>query len=274
MPSDSAIKVDRSLEEKLKTASHEEIKEIMRQASLDQNLVREDWNPEFLIPVEQTAPRGYAKTIIVNGVKTILEGATEQELLAKENAFMRQTFEHAAPTQQTQQPRNERGQFIAAEPIVSDEQKAALSLQFQLGQIDVSTYLEQSGAVAEYMEKAGVPIEELRAQIQEKQEAHYEQSWAQATSEFLAGAGNWWPGGDINMEKIGTTLIEMGAEDSPCVENLRRAAEYLRDNGQLVETAETKAHNQAVEAERIINSTTDPYRLREMLQPGHGLWGR
>jgi hypothetical protein len=84
----------------------------------------------------------------------------------------------------------------------------------------------------------------------------------------------WWPGGEANLAKIGTTLIEMGAEDSPCVENLRRAAEYLRDNGQLVETAETKAHNQAVEVERIINETTDPYKLRSMLQPGQGLWGR
>jgi hypothetical protein len=114
----------------------------------------------------------------------------------------------------------------------------------------------------------------LREVTATNQSQKVEQSWAQATSELLAGAGNWWPGGDINMEKIGNVLIEMEAENSPSAENLRRAAEYLRDNNQLVETAATKAHNQAAEAERVISEINDPFALRNALQPGNGLWGR
>ena len=278
--SPSAIKTDRSIEEAIsKATSQAEVQQILRDAAVNQGVVRPDiYDPNVLLEVAPgTVPRGYAKTVIVNGLKHILEGSTEAELLQAENALYRAAVQPAT-TQQTEQPRDtSTGRFTSsAEPIVSDEQKAALQLQFQLGQISASEYIEKSGAVSEYLEKAGIPVEELKAQVQEKQSERVTQSWQSATQEFLnSPAGNWWPGGEINMEKIGKVLIEMEAEDEPSAENLRRAAEYLRDSNQLVEPPEVAERNRALEAARIIGEVTDPYTLREMLQPGtSGLFGR
>jgi len=67
------------------------------------------------------------------------------------------------------------------------------------------------------------------------------------------------------MKKMGKVLIEMGAEDSPSAENLRRAAEYLRDSGQLVESPEIAAHNREIEAQQRIGEATSVEQIREAL---------
>lgn len=77
----SAIKITPAIEEQLKTASADEIPVIMRQAMLDQNLVRPDWDPSYLIPVEPSAaPRGFARTVTIDGRKHVVERATEIQL--------------------------------------------------------------------------------------------------------------------------------------------------------------------------------------------------
>src|ERR1700731_2721444 len=168
-PSNSAIKVDRTLEEKLKGASHEEIKEIMSDAARSQGLYSLDWDGESRIPVENaTAPQKVGKVIVLNGVKHSLVADDEAGLLAQETAIYRSAMQ---PTETRTEPTRDAstGRFTAAEPVATDEQKAALSLQFSLGQISASEYIERSGAVSDYLEKQGIPIEELREQVQEKQ---------------------------------------------------------------------------------------------------------
>jgi len=249
----------------------------MRQASLSQNLVREDWDSSFLIPIEQPDPKAYARSIVIDGTKHIVSGATEIELEKAVGDLYREQLRPVAPIQQIEQPARDisTGRFTSqAEPSVSDEQKAELLLRLQLNQISMADYLEQSNAVGEYLEKAGVPIEYLRESVQDKQAERVIHSWESATQEFLAGSGSWWPGGEANLQKMGTVLIEMGAESSPSVENLRRAAEYLRDRNQLVETQEQKTHNREAELTQTISKVNDPYALRNMLQPSSGLFGR
>ena len=112
--------------------------------------------------------------------------------------------------------------------------------------------------MSEYLEKAGVPLDDLKEAVAEKQAERVTSSWKSATDEFLAGSGNWWPDGEINMKKMGKVLIEMGAEDSPSTENLRRAAEYLRDSNQLVESPE-------VAAQQRIGSAQSVEEIREAL---------
>jgi hypothetical protein len=274
--SPSAVKVTPALEEALKNADASEIPSIMRQAMLDQNLVKEDWSPDYLMPVEQRPePQKVGRVIVLNGVKHSLVAEDEAGLLAQETAIYRAAMAQPVATpERTEQPRNERGQFTAAEPSVSDEEKAALSLQFSLGQVDIDTYLEKSGAVADYLEKAGVPLAELQATVSEKQNERISQDWQSATQEFMAGSGSWWPGGEDNMHAIGKVLLEMGAESEPSAENLRRAAEYLRDTNQLVEPPEITQRNREAELSQRIGEITDPYLLRDTLQPGSGLFAR
>ena len=77
------------------------------------------------------------------------------------------------------------------------------------------------------------------------------------------------------MQAIGKILLEMGAESEPSAENLRRAAEFLRETNQLVESPEITQRNKALEAERIISETNDKYALRDMLHGANSsLFGR
>jgi hypothetical protein len=234
----------------------EQIKQLMNQRAISDGHFSLDWDGESrILTPSSTAPRtaGFAKAVVVNGVKTIIEGATEQELLVNETAFYRKTFGDATP-ERTEPARDaSTGRFTSpVESVVSDEQKAALSLQFQLGQISASEYIEKSGAVSDYLEKAGVPIEDLRDAVAEKQTARVTQDWQTATQEFLnSSAGNWWPGGEANMAAMGKVLLEMGAELEPSAENLRRAAEFLRDSNQLVESPEVAARDRIASANSV-----------------------
>jgi hypothetical protein len=274
--SPSAVQVTPALEEALKNATADQIPIIMRQARLDQNLVREDWDPSFLIPNEpETAatPRGYAKTIVVNGQKTILEAATEADLLRAETEFYRTTFSDATTTHQIEQPRNERGQFTATEPVISDEQKAALHLQFSLGQISVSDYIEKSGAIDSYLAKNGIEMEELKATVADKRNQRDEQSWAQSVEEFLHSAvGADWPGGE-NMNILGRLLEENNLTDKPSVETLATVWAHMKTHGLAVETQEAKDYAARKNMEDRISEINSPYELRNILQPGSGLFG-
>ena len=268
--SPSSIRTTRKLEEQINACqSQAEVQELLRQAAIDQKLVRRDWDPNILTPNDPgTAPRGYAKTVTVNGVKHILESSDEAGLLAQENEIYRQAMEPTVTTQQTEQPRDTATGRFTAEPVVTDDAKAALSLQFQLGQISASDYLEQSGAVADYLEKQGIPLDELKAQVQEKQEARQVQSWEAATEEFLrSSAGSDWPGGE-NMNIAGRLIQENGLTDKPSAETLTAVWNHMKENGIAVE-------NKEVTARERISSANSVEQIRELLRPnGSGLFGK
>ena len=107
-------------------------------------------------------------------------------------------------------------------PVVqgpTEEEKAAsradLELKFKRGEIDTATYLEQSGAVDDFLAKKGIPVEALRKTVEQAQSTQFEQSWAEATSSFLnSAAGADWPGGDRNKTIIGMKIAELGLTDS------------------------------------------------------------
>jgi hypothetical protein len=145
-PENSAIRVDRNLEEKLKTASHEEIKELLKDAAVEQGAARREWDTSILTATELVgaAPRRFAKTEIVAGQKMVFEGDSEIEVERQIGAAYKTAAALAQPVvtpQQTEQPRGTDGRFVPVEQTVTDEQKAALSLQFQLGQISASEYI-------------------------------------------------------------------------------------------------------------------------------------
>ena len=102
-PADSAIKVTKSIEEKVAAAtSQAEIQEIFHKAAIDQKLVIPDiYDNTVLLPVELgTQPRGFVQSILdpVTGKKVIFEGATELEVTKQANEFMRSHFTQPAAT--------------------------------------------------------------------------------------------------------------------------------------------------------------------------------
>jgi len=167
MPENSAIKVDRNLEEALKNASHEEIKELLKDAAVEQRIAVREWDQSIVTPVNPgTDPKAYARAIVIDGTKHIVSGASEIELEKAVGDLYRAQLQPAATT--TEQPARDTstGRFTSqAEPSVSQETKDALQLQFQLGQISASEYLEKSGSISDYLEKAGIPLDLLRDSV-------------------------------------------------------------------------------------------------------------
>ena len=171
-------------------SSIEDIKDYLASLTVDKGLATRDYySPRVLLPVEGATanPQKFAKSVSVNGRKHILEADNELALAEAEAALYRAAIAEptaaAQPTTTakaaTEQPRDtSTGRFTAAQDA---EAKAALDPKFQLGQMTASEYLEQSGAVGEYLQSQGIDPEALR----EVSGQRFQQSWAQATEEFL-----------------------------------------------------------------------------------------
>ena len=262
-PADSGIKVTPEMEKALETASTEQIKEIFRDAAIKQHLVVPDiYNPQVLLPVEPgMQPRSFAKSVTVNGVKHILEGATETELLQNETALYRRLFSEPASAG-TEQPRDPAtGQFRATaeqnnNSATQVERDAELRARILRGDATNDDLVEH------YLQSRGIDP----AALQKITTQAYQENWNAAVQDFLASSD--WPGSEANMRRLGDKLIEMGATDKPSVETLQRAYAELKKNNQLVE-------NEEVAREKKIASARTPEELREALgYQGNMLWGR
>ena len=149
----------------------------------------------------------------VDGTKFVIEGNSESDLAQKEVEFYRAQMQ---PTPaRTEATRDERGRFTSpVDQGRTDENafaKAELELRFKRGEISAADYLEQSGAMADYLAKQGIPIEELRAVAEEKQGERIMQSWQEAAQAFLKSPeGRSWPGGQENLKKVGEIIEQQG----------------------------------------------------------------
>ena len=93
---------------------------------------------------------------------------------------------------------------------------ADLELKFKRGEISTADYIEQSGAMDEFLAKKGVPLSALKEAVDQTQNSQFEKSWAQATEEFLRSpAGADWPGGNQNLQIIGMQIQSMNLLDAP-----------------------------------------------------------
>jgi len=139
------------------------------------------------------------------------------------------------------------------------DQKAALSLEFQMGRLTVDEYLQQSGAIDSYLADQGIDMDSLREVAASQQTERTIQSWAEATEEFKnSSAVSSWTGGEANRAKLGEILVEMDATDHPNAENIARAYRYMLENNLLVA-------NESVEQESRIANATSPSELNEAL---------
>jgi hypothetical protein len=254
-PENSAIHVNKTLEEKIAAAtSQAEIETLMHEAALAQHLVAPDLFDETVLHPTNVAPQILEKTISVNGQTHTIRGASEGELAHNEAALFRNLFAHKPDA--AEPPRDERGRFVPAEPEPqsADEvaRNAELELAFKRGDITAAQYIEKSGVVdaaIERRENAKISGDTLL--------------WKSATDSFLQSesAANY-PGGEEYLRRMYDCLLENGWENNPSAETLQAAWQILQQEDYEAEIAQ-KAQ-----------STNDPYELRNRLQPGSSLFGR
>ena len=277
MADDSAIKLNAEQEAKVRTlVSAEEITAYLHDLSVAQGLtVRDGFNREILLAAAPgTQPRGYARRLTINGAPVIVEGVTELELEQKVNAVLREAFEGKQPAAGDEPARDAAtGRFTADRgkadeaAAANEEQKAALQLDFQLGRITASEYIEKSGAVAEFLQSQGIDMDSLREAVSTKSDEKTIQSWQHATDAFLNGpAGSDWPGGSANLKIIGDLIRENNLDSSPSVESLAACWAYMKENG-LVQS------NPELESQQKIADATDFESIRTAARGGSSLFG-
>jgi hypothetical protein len=214
-PSDNPVKIDAALEQKIKDApSSEVIAQLLKDAYVAQNLAQGDpFDATFLTPTALAEnfpqPKRFARK--VDG--QIFEGNSELEVERAIADYMRTKI--AQPETRTEVARDDKGRFTAEQGPENAVAKAELELRFKRGDISTEEYLTQSGAIENYLAQQGIPLSDLKATVAEKQEVKmYEQSWAQATEQFLNGAGSDWPGGPELMREAGERMQSMGLTDA------------------------------------------------------------
>lgn len=248
-PEQSAIRLTPEQEDQVRNLPFEEVKVYMAELALQQGLVvRDQVAPEVLIPTSlaENAPQRLAKTVVVNGQKHFVEGATEVELARAENDLYRKLVQESPQqTSRTEQPRDvTTGRFVERTDGLPVDREA-LDLQLQLGQISVADYIQRSGAVEEHLQQIGISADALKEVSNQK----FSQSWEQATQEFLnSPAGRGWPGGTANLERLGQVLIENGWVDSPSATTIARAFEYMQGHNLVAENPELQLHDQLASA--------------------------
>ena len=240
-PKDSSWTVTPEMEEAIKNANAEEIKEIFRAQAVAQGLATQEdsFHPEILTPSElSTHAKTRSKTVTVNGETFEISGSTDEELVAKELQLFRELIHpQEQPTVQAQRdPQN--GRFISAEQQAAN---AELELRFKRGEISTDDYLTQSGAIERHLEAQGIDVNSLR----EVSGRGFVQSWASATEKFLHSAeGESWPSGEANL-KIVAEILEtnnlLDAEDKQAA--IAAAVNFAREHDMLVSNPATESAN-------------------------------
>jgi hypothetical protein len=271
----SAIKVDSQLEKDIAAASSvSEIQELLHSAACAQGLIQKDpldrdgtdWFSHHVVTAPQ--PKSFARTVVANGVKHVVEGATEAELQANELALMRQLFGKTDAA--AEQQRDSQGRFVA-QPTPEEVEAEAI----RLSSID-PTAAAMAPSVTAALEAAGIDVNALKEFTAAKQGERIQTSWAQAGEVFRnSSAGASWPGGEENKNILGQIIEDnhlLDAEDK--VAALEAAYKFAVENDLLVEPA---AERQA----RAINEAQTPEQLQEILRNqghlaplGSNLWGR
>jgi hypothetical protein len=231
----SDIQVDRKLEEAIaKAQSPEEIVILMHEAAVAQNLVpkevlgyREDWNPKA---AETTPAQKFTRRENIGG--------RDFDFTASSEAELDRAIADARKVAEAVQPRDAQGRFASAQDQGrADEeaaQRAELENQFRLGLITAEQFVEKSGVINQYLGERGIDV----AEIQEAQGRRYEQSWKEASDEFIKTAeGRTWPGGEKNLEILGMKLVALGLQDAKDkVAALKSAYEDMKKNGTIFPT--------------------------------------
>ena len=181
-PQDSPIKLTPEQENHINgLASVEQISAYLRQCAVDQGLVKQidpTFAPDLLVDAAPgTAPKAFARTVVIQGQKFILEGGSEAELDRREIEARRVAETNDQPA------RDANGRFVKTADAEQQQQtvdKVELELKFRRGELTAAEFIEQSGAIKDALDEMGV------SEILEERQGQKEiQSWQDATEKFL-----------------------------------------------------------------------------------------
>lgn len=185
-----------------------------------------------------TASAGFSRTETIGGKEFTFEGASELEVERMINNAYKVAYAVQAPEARVAEVVVDPAIAAAAAQKAAEDEatlKAELELKFKRGEINAADYIEQSGAMKDYLAKQGVPLDALRNAVTQSQETAETQSWADATKVFLnSPAGSSWPGGDKNLALIGDKLAALGLTDAEDkVAALAQAYEAMKTSGTI-----------------------------------------
>jgi hypothetical protein len=265
------------------TSNNLELLAVLRQARFDQGKAApHSWDPTGrdyygIKPVVPAAQERVSKTIVVNGVKHLIESENgEQGLAHAELELMRKLFSGAAAPATSEPARDASGRFVAQQTQAEIDAAEAE----RLANID-PTAAALAPSVKAALEAQGISVDSLREYSRQAEGEKFSREWAAAGEAFRnSPAGENYPGGTENQRILGEIIVEnnlVNAEDK--VGAIASAYAYMCENGLVAATAEEKqaAAKKAEDAE--IRQAADPEQLREILRKrGHlsssGLWGR
>jgi len=199
------------------------------------------------------AAEGFIRTETIGGKELTFSAGSELELERMVNNAFKVAYALQDPGASAPDPAREAAAAAAAAQAEVDRAaaKADLELKFKRGDISAQDYIEQSGAIKDYLEKQGIPLDELRESVEKNRSRGFEQSWEEATQEFLKGPGSQdWPGGEANREIIGMKIAALGlvdAEDK--VAALAQAWASMKSTGAYVRTEAAAAAAPAAAAD-------------------------
>lgn len=213
----------------------------------------------------------FSRTETIGGKEFTFEADSEIELeRAVSNAF-KVAYSVREPEHKEEVVATPDPAVVAAAAQKEAEDKAALKADLELkwkrGEISAADYIDQSGAMDEYLAKKGVPLEALKAAVDKNQTEQFTNSWAQATEEFLhSPAGGDWPGGERNKIQIGMQLAAMNLTDTDNkVEALTKAYAEMKAKNMVfpsdVDTA-TKTETETAAADAAAKTQAEATALK------------
>lgn len=210
--------------------------------------------------VSATEPKTFEKTVHLAGKDMTFHGSSEIEvermIAAAAEVALAVRGDSDAETAEERAERERMERHAGAN-------QAELEMQFRNGQITAAEYLDKSGAVDDVLAARGISTDKL-----------FEQSWADATQEFLnSEVGADWPGGERNKTLVGNILAQLGLVNSTDkVAALQQAYDYMKQNDLLFPNEETSEHklNQVLEATKrnLDNGHISPQQVLEAWKQG------
>lgn len=162
------------------------------------------------------AAEGFSRVVEIGGRSFTFEGATEAEIDRLELNALKVAYAVRAP-EAAHTFVDPAVTAAAAQAAHENEVLAKVELERKLraGEISTADYIEQSGAMRDFLAKEGVSLDSLKDVVTASKERQYEQSWVAAGTAFQnSPAGLNWPGGKKNQELLGLKIAAMGLEDA------------------------------------------------------------
>ena len=212
-----------------------------------------------------TQPSVYSRTETLGGREFTFEAESQAEL----DQMVLNAYRVASAVSEPQAVEDVVDPAVArAAEEAEIARKSELELKFRRNEITTQEYLEQTGAVAEYLASQGVPVDALKKTV-EAQELHaVEQSWGEAVEAFLhSPAGADWPGGDNNKDMIGLQISALGLIDATDkVGALAQAYQVMKQRNMIFQpnapavdpiTARASAEKQADDAAKLARAQAE-----------------